>query len=315
MVVRHPELVEKARKKAEEGRRYNERLKSRPDALARFRERRRGDSAKSRASRDPEELRLEARERMRRLRSDPRKRAAEAEARRAWRADPANAQKVRERNARKAAKEKARKESDPLYRESQNKKQREHLARRLQDPEYRKVYKEMNRRCYLNRVASDPGFRQREREATKRWKRENPERAREHKRRYRKNPRYRSMQALRNAVRRAVKLGQKRFCSSKYLGIDLRDAKQYIESMLRPGWTWENHGKEWHIDHVFPIAKANLSDPVERLAVSNYRNLRPLSVAENKAKKDKVTVEATRLFEQLKVEAAATLAAECHRHR
>jgi hypothetical protein len=309
MVVRHPELVEKARKKAEEARLYNERLKSRPDALARFRERRRVDSAKFRAGRDPQELRLEARERMRRLRSDPRKRAAEAEARRAWRADPENAQKVKERNARQAAKEKARKESDPLYRESQNTKQREYLARRLQDPEYRKAYEKMNRRCYLNRVASDPGFRQQEREATKRWKRSNPEKAREHKRRYRKNPRYRSIQALRKTVHRAVKLGQKRFCSSKYLGIDLRDAKQYIESMLRPGWTWDNHGKAWHIDHIFPIAKANLSDPVEVIAVSNYRNLQPLSVAENKAKKDKVTVEARLLFGQLKREAAATLAA------
>ena len=309
MVVRHPELVEKARKKAEEARLYNERLKSRPDALARFRERRRVDSAKFRAGRDPQELRLEARERMRRLRSDPGKRAAEAEARRAWRANPENAQKVKERNARKAAKEKARKESDPLYRESQNTKQREYLARRLQDPEYRKAYKEMNRRCYLDRVASDPGFRQREREATKRWKRSNPEKAREHRHRYRKNPRYRSTQALRKAVHRAIKEGQKRFCSSKYLGIDLCDAKQYIESMLRPEWTWDNHGKAWQIDHIFPIAKANLSDPVEVIAVSNYRNLRPLSVAENRAKKDKVTAEATLVFEQLKREAAATLAA------
>jgi hypothetical protein len=103
-----------------------------------------------------------------------------------------------------------------------------------------------------------------------------------------------------------LKLGQKRFCSSRYIGIDLSHAKERIESMLGDGWTWENHGKLWHIDHIFPIVKANLDDPVEVLAVSNYRNLRPISVAENKAKKDKVTPEAASLFESLKREIRAT---------
>jgi hypothetical protein len=308
MVVRHPELVEKARKRAEEARRYRERLNSRPEALAKHLERKRVSSAKANAKRDPNELRAAARERMRRLRSDPAKRAAQRQQAREWRKDPTNAERYRERLARQAAQQKARLQTDQIYRESQNKKSRDYLAVRLQDPEYRKAYTAKNKEYYRAR-ATDTKFLERSRSSVRQWKKSNPDKAREHKRRYRKNPRYRSIQSLRNAVHRATKEGQKRFRSSKYLGIDLRDARQYIESMLRPEWTWDNHGKAWQIDHIFPIAKADLSDPVEVIAVSNYRNLRPLSVAENKAKKDKVTVEAMRLFERLKREAAATLAA------
>jgi hypothetical protein len=309
MVVRHQELVEKARKKAEEARRYRERLNSRPEALAKYLERKRVSSAKANAKRDPEELRAAARERMRLLRSDPRKRGAQAEARRAWRADPANANRVNERNKRTQAKRRARLESDPEYREECNRRQREMIARLRADPQTRAVLNARAAKYLRDRKQRDPEYRDRVTAKNKEWKRSNPEKARDQRRRYRKNPRYRSIQSLRTAVHRAIKEGQKRFCSSKYLGIDLRDAKQYIESMLRPGWTWDNHGKAWHIDHIFPIAKANLSDPVEVIAVSNYRNLQPLSVAENKAKKDKVMVEARLLFEQLKREAAETLAA------
>ena len=305
MVVRHPELVEKARKKAEEARRYNERLKSRPDALARFRERKRVDSAKFRAGRDQEELRLEARERMRRLRSDPKKRAEQAEAYRAWRADPVNAGKVKERKQRQLAKERSRRESDPIYRKLQSEKNRQYLAGRMQDPGYRETYNDKRAKYIRERRRECPQYA----EKSRAWRKANPEKVREHKRRQRSTAKYKSIQGLRKAVHRATKEGQKRFRSSKYLGIDLRDAKQYIESMLRPGWTWDNHGKAWQIDHVFPIAKANLCDPVEVIAVCNYRNLRPLSVAENRAKKDKVTAEAMSLFEELKQEAAATLAA------
>jgi len=326
MVVRHPELVEKAKKNAEYKKRFKqrlthdpeaqkthqaslERLRARRSADPAFRERRRLSAAAARAKRDQDQLRAEARERMRLLRLNPEKRAEQAEARRAWRADPSNAAKVKEQKERQLEKDRSRRESDSEYREKCNRVAREWQARLRADPQTRAVLNAKQAKYQRHRMQSDPEYRDRVLAANKQWKKSNPEKAREHKRRCRKKPRHRAMQSLRKAVHRATKEGQKRFRSSKYLGIDLRDAKQYIESMLRPEWTWDNHGKAWQIDHIFPIAKANLSDPVEVIAVCNYRNLRPLSVAENRAKKDKVTVEAMRLFEQLKQEAAATLAA------
>lgn len=289
MVVTHPELAEKARKKAEYNRAYSQRLRS--DATRR------------------QQLNEQARERMRRLRESPAKREEQAAARRAWRSDPANAEKIREQRERQNALEKARRESDPAYREESNRKAREKHRERRQDPALRALMNAKKAERKRIRMQRDAEYKARVLERNAKWKKANPERAKAHRQRQRKTERYRSIQALRRAVHRAVVLGQKRFCSRKYLGIDLRHAKHYIESMLRPGWTWENHGKLWHIDHIFPIARANLSDPVEVLAVSNYRNLRPLSVQENNAKKDKITAEARLLFEDLKIEAAETLAA------
>jgi len=308
MVVRHPELVEKARKRAEEARRYRERLNSRPEALAKHLERKRISSEKARAKRDPEELRAAARERMRRLRSDPAKRAERNQNEREWRNDPANAERHRELLARKSAKEKSRRESDSHYREQQNAKSRAYLRTLRACDETRKQLNQ-NRMFWLrSKLAADPKFRQAYYDRLKRWKKDNPELVREHRRKYRSKDSWKSIQSLRKAVHRVLKLGQKRFCSSRYIGIDLSEARVRIESMLRDGWTWENHGKLWHIDHIFPIAKANLDDPVELLAVSNYRNLRPISVADNKAKKDKVTPEAAALFESLKQEIRAGIA-------
>jgi hypothetical protein len=306
MVVRHPELVEKARKRAEEARRYRERLNSRPEALAKHLERKRISSEKARAKRDPEELRAAARERMRRLRSDPAKRAEQSQKAREWRSDPANSDRYRARRERQLAKKKARRESDANYREQQNAKIREYHRKLRSCDETRKKLNAKSWEYTKRRCEDDPAFKQRLRQRDKAWKLANPDRVKAHRRRQRRKPYYKSSQALRNAVRRALKLGQKRFCSSRYIGIDLSHAKERIESMLRDGWTWENHGKLWHIDHIFPIVKANLDDPVEVLAVSNYRNLRPISVAENKAKKDKVTPEAAALFESLKREIRAT---------
>lgn len=306
MVVRHPELVEQARKKAEEARRYRERLNSRPEALSKHLERKRIGSAKARAKRDPEELRAAARKRMRRLRSDPAKRAEQNQKKREWKRRPENACQYRVYLDRQLAKEKARRESDAHYREQQNAKSREYHQQLRACDETRKQLNERRRDYMRIRYNTDPDYRRRKRAADNEWRRANPERVKEHRRKRNKKPSYKSIQSLRNAVRRALKLGQKTFRSSRYLGIDLSQAKERIESMLRDGWTWENHGKLWHIDHIFPIAKANLDDPVEVLAVSNYRNLRPISVAENKAKKDKVTPEAAALFESLKEEIRAT---------
>jgi len=138
------------------------------------------------------------------------------------------------------------------------------------------------------------------------WKKKHPNSVREHRARYRQTPHWKAYNSLQKAVIRVVKHGQKQFRTSQYVGIDLSKARRHIESLLQDGWSWENHGKLWHIDHFFPIAKANLDDHVERLAVSNWRNLRPLSKSENLRKKDKVTPEAAALFESLKQEIRAT---------
>ena len=83
------------------------------------------------------------------------------------------------------------------------------------------------------------------------------------------------------------------------LGCSAKHACDHLESQFADGMTWDNHGKAWEVDHIFPLAKADLYDSVEFLAVCNWRNLQPLTPEENRSKGDKVTPEARRLFEKL----------------
>jgi hypothetical protein len=83
------------------------------------------------------------------------------------------------------------------------------------------------------------------------------------------------------------------------LGCSIPDLKHHIESQFNGGMTWDNWGSVWHLDHIYPLAAANLDNRTEFLSVNNFRNLQPLSVKENLAKNDTVTPEAKKLFEEL----------------
>lgn len=51
--------------------------------------------------------------------------------------------------------------------------------------------------------------------------------------------------------------------------------------------TWDNYGKYgWHIDHIEPLAKFDLSDPEQFKKVCHYTNLQPLWWFENLEKRD-----------------------------
>ena len=46
--------------------------------------------------------------------------------------------------------------------------------------------------------------------------------------------------------------------------------------------TWKNHGRfGWHIDHIKPLEKFDLTDPNQQLIAFNYKNCQPLWWKEN----------------------------------
>jgi hypothetical protein len=73
----------------------------------------------------------------------------------------------------------------------------------------------------------------------------------------------------------------------EYLGCN---SKNYLEWILsnNNGYTLENRGKEWHIDHVIPLSKFNLEDESDQSLAFNWRNTMPLSAKENLSKNNKI---------------------------
>lgn len=61
---------------------------------------------------------------------------------------------------------------------------------------------------------------------------------------------------------------------------------EWLGSQLTPGLTWENYGKEWHVDHVIPIAFFNIKKVSQQFLAFNWTNLQPLKGSENLSKND-----------------------------
>lgn len=73
----------------------------------------------------------------------------------------------------------------------------------------------------------------------------------------------------------------------EYLGMTSFEYLNWILS-YDENYNLDNRGKEWHIDHVIPLARFNLDDENEQLVAFNWRNTMPLSCKENLAKNKKI---------------------------
>lgn len=80
----------------------------------------------------------------------------------------------------------------------------------------------------------------------------------------------------------------KNITTLEYLGCSTADYVQYLMS-IDPKFTMENRGKEWHIDHVIPLSKFDLSSEDERRIAFNWRNTMPLTIYENLTKGNKIS--------------------------
>lgn len=108
--------------------------------------------------------------------------------------------------------------------------------------------------------------------------------ARERHARLKHTPEWKAKHFARNQLARIARQakGWAKNCRTiEYLGCTYEEAARWIESQLPEGWTWENYGKAWHIDHVVQLSDGSLLDPEHIARVCHYTNLRPLSAAEN----------------------------------
>lgn len=129
-------------------------------------------------------------------------------------------------------------------------------------------------------------------EYQKQWASENRDKVRatlkRHDSKMRKtNPAYVLKKAMRCRIYIALKGIRK--CGRLYelIGCGLSDLRSHLENQFDQGMTWKNYGTTWHVDHVFPLAWFDLSDPATQKKAFSYKNLQPLFAEENSSKRDR----------------------------
>jgi len=81
--------------------------------------------------------------------------------------------------------------------------------------------------------------------------------------------------------------GNKPKHTHEYLGCN---PPEYLKWILynTNGFTLENHGQLWHIDHVIPLSKFDFENEQDLLVAFNWRNTMPLLAKENLSKNNKI---------------------------
>lgn len=91
---------------------------------------------------------------------------------------------------------------------------------------------------------------------------------------------------------------RKKFCAIKrlltkkthtfdFVGYDVSNLMARLELNFKPGMTWQNHGKVWHIDHKKPLKYFDYSDEKQVKLSWLLCNLQPLFALDNLRKNDK----------------------------
>tara|TARA_R110000796_G_scaffold74800_1_gene168196 strand:- start:41 stop:592 length:552 start_codon:yes stop_codon:yes gene_type:complete len=122
---------------------------------------------------------------------------------------------------------------------------------------------------------------ERQKENVEKWSKQNPERQKQlNKKSYTKN--FTIENRLKNNTRKLYYITvpkNLRIKGIQFLGCSIKDFIVYLEKQFDGNMSWENYGKYWEIDHIYPRSKGG---------IFHYSNTRPLSIKENKIKKDKV---------------------------
>lgn len=122
-------------------------------------------------------------------------------------------------------------------------------------------------------------------ENTRRWRKKNPDKIKSIRRIYARKKRKLDILCklahnIRNRLRSAIKNNQKSGSAINDLGCSIEYFKKCIEKQFRKGMSWNNYG-QWHIDHIKPLSKFNLTNRQEFLKACHYTNLQPLWKKDN----------------------------------
>jgi hypothetical protein len=97
------------------------------------------------------------------------------------------------------------------------------------------------------------------------------------KRRYNTDLNFKILCVLRSRLRAAI-LGRRG--ALRELGCSIDELKLHLSAQFKSGMSWDNYG-QWHIDHVIPVSKFDLTDDAQITKCFNFKNLQPLWAEEN----------------------------------
>jgi len=165
------------------------------------------------------------------------------------------------------------------------------MDQRKSDPVFREKLNKKSRDWRRNKSNADPDFREKAYAATREWLAENREWSRDYgrKRRILKRdcPHHKIMSSVRSRINTALKGGRKNKTTTTLIGAPIEVVRAHIEAQFVDGMTWDNWGrgwhgaKEWHLDHIKPLASFDLTDQKQLGEASHYTNLQPLWAVDN----------------------------------
>jgi len=91
---------------------------------------------------------------------------------------------------------------------------------------------------------------------------------------------------LRTRINDVLQGNPKLETTMKLVGCNIEKLRRHLEFQFTNSMSWANYGK-WHIDHIKPCAKFDLSKESEQKKCFNYKNLQPLWAKDNISKGDK----------------------------
>lgn len=107
------------------------------------------------------------------------------------------------------------------------------------------------------------------------------------------DPQYKLRCVLHSRISVALRkqYGTKAHKTMELIGCTIEELVKHLESKFQPGMNWENHGRNgWHVDHIIPCTRFDLTDPVEQKRCFHYSNLQPLWEADNIRKSNKLSM-------------------------
>lgn len=92
---------------------------------------------------------------------------------------------------------------------------------------------------------------------------------------------------LRHRLRRFIKGAPSQQGFSELVGCSYLELRKLIESKFTEGMTWKNWSVNgWHIDHIKPLSKFDLTGLEQLKEACSYKNLQPLWAKDNLKKSD-----------------------------